>query len=78
MGQKGRQGLVTERRGTGGRTAGLWRFGNRDGLGRGGGKGRVRQGWHSDKGDWGLMGGGRSQRPPKHLVFSLNLARVGV
>lgn len=55
MGQKGQQGLVTERRGIGGRTARLWRFSDRDGLGRGGGKGRVRQDWHCDKSSWGLM-----------------------
>lgn len=58
MEQKGQQGLVTEKRGAGGRTAGLWRFSDRDGLGRGGGKCRVRQAWHSDKSSWELMGVG--------------------
>lgn len=75
MGQKGQQSLVTDRRGIAGRTAGLWRFGDRDGLGRGGGKGRVRHGWHGDKSSWGLLGWeGQVSGTSRALnyVFSLN------
>lgn len=75
MGQKGQQSLVTDRRGIAGRTAGLWRFGDRDGLGRGGGKGRVRHGWHGDKSSWGQLGWeGQVSGTSRALnyVFSLN------
>lgn len=76
MGQKGQQSLVTDRRGVGGRTAGLWRFSDRDGLGRGGGKGRARPGWHGDK-STGLVGGAVERQisgtsRALNYVFSLN------
>lgn len=75
-GQKGQQSLITDRRGIAGRTAGLWRFGDRDGLGRGGGKGRVRHGWRGDKSSWGLLVGWEGQvsgtSGALNYVFSLN------
>lgn len=76
MGQKGQQSLVTDRRGIAGRTTGLWRFGDRDGLGRVGGKGGVMHGWQGDKSSWGLLVGweGRVSGTSRALnyVFSLN------